>query len=134
MDHETLMKFKELFEEERTKLMYSQVVLNEEFNIQRDDMSDDLDMTSADLETGMRLRLRNREALYLKKINQALRRIEEGEFGICEGCGDDIGLKRLLARPTTSMCVNCKEADEKRETIHIDGHRHKSLGRKLRLA
>ena len=102
MDHETMMKLKELFEEQKQKLIYSQSVLNEEFNIQRDDMIDEVDMSSTELETGMRNRLRNRESLCLKKIDEALKRIEDGEFGSCEDCGDEIEPKRLLAQPTTT--------------------------------
>jgi DnaK suppressor protein len=82
----------------------------------------------------MRMRLRNREALFLRKIDEALRRIADGSFGECEECGDDIELKRLEARPTATMCVACKEEAERREHVHIDGHRPKSLGAKLRLA
>jgi DnaK suppressor protein len=134
MSHDMILRFKALFEEQRERLIYSQAVLNEEFNIQRDDLIDDLDMTSAELETGMRMRLRNREALYLKKIDEALRRIEDGCFGSCEQCEEDIELKRLEARPTTTLCVTCKERSEQREKLHIDGHRPKSLGQKLRLA
>jgi DnaK suppressor protein len=134
MNHETILKFKALFEEQKARLIYSQAVLDEEFNIQRDDMLDSVDMTSTELETNMRMRLRNREALFLKKIDEALRRIEEGAFGACEKCEDDIEERRLLARPTTTLCVACKEQEEQREKLHIDGHRHKSLGTKLRLA
>ena len=134
MNHDAILKFKSMFEDQRARLIYSQAILNEEFNIQRDDRFDELDMTSSEMETGMRMRLRNREALYLKKIDEALRRIDDGSFGACETCEDDIEMKRLEARPTTTLCVSCKEMSEQREKLHIDGHRHKSLGSKLRLA
>jgi len=108
--------------------------VNEDFHLQREDMLDEVDMTSSELETSMRMRLRNREALFLKKIDESLTRINDGTFGLCESCSEDIDVKRLLARPTTTMCVNCKEQSERREQLHIDGHRSKSLGNKLRLA
>jgi DnaK suppressor protein len=131
MNYEQLRKFRAIFQEQRAKLVYSQQILNAEFHLQRDDLMDEVDLTTTELEHSMRIRLRNREALYLKKIDEALRRIDEGTFGECESCGDDIEPKRLEARPTTTQCVNCKEEAELGETKHIDGHRPKSLGSRL---
>lgn len=131
MKSETLLKFKGMFEEQRKKLLFSAPVVSEDFHLQRDEMKDETDMTSSEMETEMRMRLRNRETLFLKKIDEALHRITEGSFGACDECGEDIELKRLEARPTTTMCVNCKEDSERKEMVHIDGHRHKSLGSKL---
>ena len=76
----------------------------------------------------MRLRLRNRESLYVKKVDEALRRIESGEFGLCECCDGDIEIRRLEARPTATLCIACKEEEEKKEVLTADGRRHKSLG------
>ena len=129
-----MLQFKSLFEEQRRKLIYTQELINEEFHVQQDDLLDSTDLTSSELETSMRLRLRNRENLYLKKINEGLRRISLGTFGECEECGLEIGLKRLQARPTTTFCVNCKEEQESREQHHMDGCRSRSLGTKLHLA
>lgn len=134
MNAETLFKFKTLFETQRKNLVYSQGILNKEFEVQQDDLADETDLTSSEMETSMRMRLRNREALFLKKIDEALRRISDGTFGECGGCGEDIDLRRLEARPTTTMCVDCKELEEHRELIHIDGRKPKSLGKKIRLA
>ncbi len=133
MDRLTLNQFKSLFEQERNKLL-SQGLKVDQFKLERDDMSDELDMSSIEMETEMRMRLRNREALFLKKINESLKRIESGSFGQCKSCDDEIELRRLQARPTTHLCVNCKEDEERRELLHIDGHKPKSLGKKLRLA
>lgn len=134
VNRDTITKFRTLFETEKRNLIYSGNFLNEDFHLKQDDLLDEIDMTSSELETAMRMRLRNREALYLKKIDEALRRIMDGTFGECESCGEDIELRRLEARPTTTMCVACKEDEERRERVHIDGHKHKSLGTKLRLA
>lgn len=128
-------KFKSLFEEQKRNLVYTHSVVNEDFQLKQDDLLDEVDMTSSELETSMRMRLRNREALFLKKIDEALQRIAEGVFGECMGCGEDIDVKRLEARPTATHCVHCKEEQERVERLHIDGHRHKSLGSaRLRLA
>jgi len=63
----------------------------------------------------MVFRLRDREKFLLKKIDDALGRIEAGTFGICEICEEEISIKRLEARPVTTMCIRCKEEQEKQE-------------------
>jgi len=132
---EFIKKFRHLFESEKKRLLFTGRIVNEEFNVQPEEMMDEVDFTSFEMENQMRMRLRNRESLYLKKIEEALDRIDQGEFGLCESCGEEIEAKRLEARPTTTMCVSCKEASEKSEKLHIDGHRHKSVGSaKMRLA
>ncbi len=133
MEQETLNRFRALFSWQKRELLYSGKVLNEEFNLRPDDLADELDLTSTENETAMRMRLRNREALFLKKIDLALERIQEGTFGQCSSCENEISLKRLEARPTATLCVDCKENQEQRERLHIDGHQFKSLGAKLRL-
>ena len=133
MKSEMILKFKSMFEEQRKNLVYTHAVINEDFYVQKDDLIDDVDQTSTEMETAMRLRLRNREALFLKKIDEAIRRIQEGTFGLCEVCDEDIELKRLEARPTATHCVGCKEEQERREQVHIDGQKSKSLGARLRI-
>jgi DnaK suppressor protein len=134
MNQEMIIKFKSMFEEQRKQLMYSQEFINEEFFVQKDDLLDEVDITSTEMEQEMRMRLRNREALFLKKLDEALSRINDGSFGVCGDCGDGIDFKRLEARPTATLCVHCKEEQEMGEHKHIDGHQLKSLGKKLRLA
>lgn len=132
---ETITKFRNLFENEKQRLLLSSRLIGEQFAVQKDEMMDEVDFTSFELENQMQLRLKSREALYLKKIDEALERIAEGTFGQCEECEEEIELKRLEARPTTTLCLGCKELAEKSEKLHIDGHRHKSLGStKIRLA
>jgi DnaK suppressor protein len=58
------------------------------------------------------IRLKSREGKLIQKIEKALDRIEEGSYGICETCGEDISLKRLKARPVTEQCIECKTATE----------------------
>jgi DnaK suppressor protein len=74
------------------------------------------DQASVETDQNFTLRLREREQKLLKKIDEALERIANGTFGICESCGEEISLKRLEARPVTTLCIDCKtrqEADEK---------------------
>ena len=129
-----LAQFKTLFEEQRKTIALNQRVVDESFIVAPEEMMDEADLSSSELETSMRMRLRSREMLFAKKIDDALERIAGGTFGTCDSCDDDIELKRLEARPTATQCVSCKEESERMENVHMDGHRYKSLGSRLRLA
>jgi DnaK suppressor protein len=80
-----------------------------------DNLPDPTDRASFDADRSFMLRIRDREAKLINKIREALDRIEEGSFGICESCGEDISVKRLMARPVTNQCIECKTNAEKRE-------------------
>jgi DnaK suppressor protein len=75
------------------------------------------DQATAETDRNFMLRLRGREQRLLKKIDQALERVEAGSFGICEDCGNEINLKRLEARPVTTMCIDCKTLQEEEERM-----------------
>jgi len=128
MRKSTLKYFKRIFEAQRKQLLYSDKILSDDFNVNYDDRFDELDQATTDTEQAMRMRLRNREILYLKKIEEALLRIDEGTFGECDSCGEDIEQRRLEARPTATLCVGCKEEEEKKEILTAAGRKHKSLG------
>jgi DnaK suppressor protein len=80
-----------------------------------DDLPDEMDLASSEYNQSMIFRLRGREKVLLAKIDRALEKIEKGEFGICESCDEEISLKRLEARPVTTLCIRCKEEQEKME-------------------
>jgi DnaK suppressor protein len=80
-------------------------------------LQDTLDMASADTDKNMSLRIRERESRLISKIKEALLRIEDGTYGICEKCGDDIPVNRLKARPVTSQCIGCKMQEESFERM-----------------
>ncbi|MCM2279691.1 MAG: TraR/DksA family transcriptional regulator [Oligoflexia bacterium] len=128
MNKERLKKFKKIFEAQRQTLLFNDRVLREDFSVCGDDRFDEIDQATTDMEQSMRMRLRNRETLYIKKVEEALRRIEEGTFGECEECGEDIELRRLEARPTATLCVSCKEDQERKEHLTSAGRQSKSLG------
>jgi DnaK suppressor protein len=128
MRKETLNRFKKLFIAEKQKLLFSDRTMRGEFSMNADDRFDEVDQASTDVEQSMRMRLCNRETLYMKKVDEALRRIEEGTFGLCDSCEEEIGLKRLDARPTATLCVGCKEDQERKEIHTAAGLAHKSLG------
>jgi DnaK suppressor protein len=75
------------------------------------------DQASAEIDRNFTLRLRDRERKLLKKIEEALEQIDSGTYGICEICGQEISLKRLEARPVTTMCIDCKTEQEEEEKL-----------------
>lgn len=128
MKKEVLKRFKKLFEAQKQNVLFNNKVIRDDFQVSSDDRMDDVDQASSDMEQSLRMRLRNREMLLIKKIDEALKRIEEGSFGACQSCDSDIELKRLEARPTATLCIACKEDEERKEVNTIDGRRSKSLG------
>lgn len=77
------------------------------------------DRASQESEFAMELRTRDRERKLLKKIGESLDLIDEGEYGYCESCGVEIGVRRLEARPTATLCIDCKTLDEIREKQRV---------------
>lgn len=75
------------------------------------------DQASAEIDRNFMLRLRGREQKLLKKIEAAIEKIDNGTFGICEVCGQEIDIKRLEARPVTTMCIECKTEQEEEEKL-----------------
>ena len=81
----------------------------------KENFPDPTDRASHEANQNFELRIRDREHKLIKKINKALDRIENGTFGICETCGEDISIERLKARPVTTQCVDCKTNAEAME-------------------
>jgi DnaK suppressor protein len=73
---------------------------------------DPTDRASMESDRSFTLRIRDRERKLIAKIEEALRRLEEGSYGVCEECGEKIGTARLKARPVTTLCIECKSAQE----------------------
>ena len=78
----------------------------------KENFPDPADRASLEADRNFMLRIRDRENKLIKKIKKALDRIENETFGVCEKCGEDIGLKRLKARPVTTQCIDCKTKEE----------------------
>lgn len=79
------------------------------------DSSDPIDQATLEADWSFRLRMRDRENKLIRKIKQSLSRIEEGSFGICEVCGDEVSIDRLKVRPVTTNCITCKNKMEAME-------------------
>ncbi len=77
--------------------------------------ADPNDRASQESDMSLELRNRDRESKLIKKIDEMLARIDAGDYGYCEKCGVEIGLSRLEARPTATLCIDCKTLDEFRE-------------------
>ena len=115
----------------KVKLDYFKDLLNERLEVlvaeaskTIEDMSDDeetfpdpTDRASLETDRNVLLRIRDRERKLIMKIKEALERIEDGTFGICELCGEEISEERLKARPVTTLCIDCKTESEEKEKI-----------------
>ena len=80
---------------------------------------DPTDQASMETDRNFDLRIKDRERRLIHKLDQALNRIKEQEFGLCDVCGGDISLKRLQARPVTTLCIDCKTEQEQEERTHV---------------
>lgn len=100
----------------------------EELHLNNDDRFDEVDQASSDYERSQRLRFRNRDHFYKKKLDKALKKFESDEYGICEDCDETIKFERLMARPTAELCISCKDEAEREEQGSFIGRQSKSLG------
>lgn len=85
--------------------------------MQSNSFTDLLDRASYDSERSFQLRIRDRESILIKKIKNSLDDIKNGDYGVCDNCGEDISLKRLVARPVTRHCIRCKTEMENKEKL-----------------
>jgi DnaK suppressor protein len=84
---------------------------------QGENFPDPTDRATLESDRNFTLRIRDRERRLIAKIKNALDRLDNGTFGICEECGEDISDKRLKARPVTTLCINCKKKQENQEKV-----------------
>jgi DnaK suppressor protein len=111
-----LKKFQELLEDKRKVVLdRARQMLSEGMVLDANDLPDEMDLASSEYIQSFEFRLRGREKSLLSKLDLALKKIEDGSFGVCEICDEPIGKKRLEARPETSLCIKCKEDQEREE-------------------
>ena len=116
MNKKNLEKFKKLLTEERDGLIRkANDTLHRDAALDPNEMPDEIDQASAEYNQSFIFRIRDREKYYLSKVQKALAKIEAGTFGICEACEEPIALKRMEARPVTTLCIRCKEEQEMEE-------------------
>ena len=118
MNNNKLMTIKKKLEKQReTLLQEAENTLNSRIGTEKESIPDPTDQAVAELDDNFLLRLRGREQKLLKKIDEAIARIEEGTYGVCDSCGEQIGVKRLEARPVTTLCIECKTQQEEEEKL-----------------
>ena len=111
-----LVKFRELLEDKRRGVLdRARKTLTEDMMLDPSDLPDEMDLASAEYNQSFEFRLRGRDKSLLAKLELALKKIDDGTFGTCESCDEPIGKKRLEARPETSLCIRCKEDQERDE-------------------
>lgn len=111
-----LGRFLTMLEEKRAQIIANaQSTLAEDMALDANDLPDEMDLASSEYLQSFQFRLRGREKSFLEKIDRAIKKIDRGEFGLCEECGEEISTKRLEARPETTLCIKCKEDQERAE-------------------
>ncbi len=115
MKPEQLEYFKQLLAQRIEQLLSDAGKTVSEMTDDNVNLPDITDRASLESDRNFELRIRDRERKLLKKLHEALSRIDEGTFGICEMCGGKISEKRLMARPVTTLCINCKKKQEEME-------------------
>lgn len=89
----------------------------EELNDNQSAFADPADRATAESDRSFTLRIRDRERRLIHKIQDAVKRMDDGTYGNCEECGEEIGVARLKARPVTTLCVSCKARQEEGEEV-----------------
>lgn len=110
-----ISRYREQLEEQLAELAEHATGKVEEMVDERDGLPDPNDRATREAEIENTLRLRDRDRKLIAKIQSALRRIDEGTFGLCTACGEPIPQDRLRARPVTEMCIECKREAERLE-------------------
>jgi DnaK suppressor protein len=108
---------KKLVKQREDLLSEAEHTLSTKISAEKESFPDPTDQAVAELDSNFLLRLRGREQKLLKKIDEAINRIDGGTYGVCESCGGPISVKRLEARPVTTLCIECKTQQEEEEKI-----------------
>ncbi|GFO62177.1 MULTISPECIES: RNA polymerase-binding protein DksA [Geomonas] len=115
MNSEKLEYFRGILQEEKRSLLEEAGRTVMEMNSDTTNFPDPTDRATQESDRTFELRIRDRERKLIVKIQEALNRIDQGTFGICEVCEEDISEARLKARPVTTLCIDCKMEQEKKE-------------------
>ena len=116
-------KFRKLLQAQLDELIADADKTASDMADEKANFPDPTDRASLESDRNFELRIRDRERKLIGKIREALQRIEDGEFGICESCEEEIGEARLEARPVTTMCIDCKTEQERQIRLNITSTR-----------
>jgi DnaK suppressor protein len=114
---EKLKAFRKLLIEKINELLSEAGKTVSEMTNGKENFPDPNDRASLESDRNFELRIRDRERRLIVKMQEAIKRIDDGTFGVCEACGGPISEKRLTARPVTTDCINCKTKQEKAEKL-----------------
>lgn len=117
MDQERIEHYRQVLNEEMRTLLGEAGKTVSEMTAENVNFPDPTDRATQESDRSFELRIRDRERKLINKIREALDRIDNGEFGICELCGEDISEGRLKARPVTTLCIDCKIEEERKEKL-----------------
>ena len=120
MKPEKLELFRVMLNQKIAELLEDAGKTVSEMTVSKENFPDPNDRASLESDRNFELRIRDRERKLIAKMQEAIRRIDDGAFGICEDCGGPISEKRLLARPVTTQCIDCKTRQEKIEKLKGD--------------
>ncbi len=115
MEKDVLEKFRVQLTGKKDEILDEAGKTLNEMTDQNTNIPDPNDRATVESGRSFELRIRDRERKLLSKIEEALQRIDHGEYGLCEDCGETIGIKRLEARPVTTLCIDCKTIQENKE-------------------
>jgi DnaK suppressor protein len=121
VDEKRLEFFRSRLNEQMRELIGEAAKTVNDMTVTEGEFPDPTDRASWESDRNFLLRIRDRERKLITKIAEALARIEEGAFGICERCGEEISEKRLEARPVTTLCIKCKQEQENLEKRGMPG-------------
>lgn len=120
MNAKELTKLKKILLGERERLLNTAASSRKnEFAISTEDLADEADLTSVELSQGVVFTLREKEQRTLAEIDEALQRMEDGSYGLCEECDEEIGAKRLEIFPTARLCITHQEEQEKKKKFYV---------------
>ena len=112
MDEKEIKYFEDLLKQRLEELLSQADNTVSGMTAPKENFPDPTDRATLESDRNFMLRIRDREHKLIKKVKKALDRIDNGTFGICETCGDDISIERLKARPVTTQCIDCKTKEE----------------------
>ncbi|NLB05787.1 MAG: RNA polymerase-binding protein DksA [Desulfobulbaceae bacterium] len=115
MDEQELSQFKKQLESMKVDINSDVEKTLTEMTSQTGNIPDPNDRATMESDRSFELRIRGRERKLMEKVDEALARIEDGTSGICAGCGEEIAVKRLQARPVAKFCIDCKTKQEQKE-------------------
>jgi len=117
MDQRLVAIKKKLVQQRTVLLSEAEQTLNSKLSTEKESFPDPTDQAVAELDNSFLLKLRGRETKLIKKIEEAISRLDDGTYGVCEDCGGHISMKRLEARPVTTLCIECKTKQEEAEKL-----------------